>query len=58
MIRLVYQMLKEINLPDKRMNINVDKRSHQQLAIKSIHKAAMTGNNVAKVLKSKLIKLP
>jgi hypothetical protein len=34
------------------MNINIDKSAHQQLAIESIHKTSMTGNDVTEVLKA------
>ena len=37
-------------VPDKTGNVHVDKGSHQILAVKAIHDAAMAGNGIGKVL--------
>ena len=35
--------------PNETMNVNIHKRGHYDLTVKSIHEAAMSGNSIAKV---------
>ncbi len=36
--------------PDEAVDVDVDKGSHEELAVKAVHDAAVTRNDVAKVL--------
>ena len=42
--------ISKMTAPYECVNVDVDKGSHQKLAVESVHQTAVSGNNVSKVL--------